>query len=126
MVRLMKATHILLAVCAATVGGCATAPVQPLMAGDTSIPFAARGGIRDWHSENDQSVYLRDRSGRWYYATFNGTCPNLRAAQTIHFNTDATGTFDRFSAITTEYARCQVNSVIRSPAPAAKGGSGPR
>ena len=96
--------------------------MQPLMPGDTAIQFAARGGIKDWHSENDQSIYLRDRTGNWYYATFNGVCPNLRAAQTMHFETDAAGAFDRFSSITTDYGRCQVASVVRSPAPAAKGG----
>ena len=122
----MKSSHILLAACAVSVGGCAAAPVQPLMVGDTSIPFAARGGIRDWHSDNDKSIYLRDRAGKWYYATFNGVCPNLGAAQTMSFNTDATGTFDRFSSIVTEYGRCQVGSVVRSPAPAAKGGPAAR
>ena len=92
------------------------------MPGDTSIPFAGRGGIRDWHSDNDRSIYLRDRTGNWFFAIFHGPCPNLGVAQTIQFNTDASGTFDRFSAIATEYARCQIASVVRSPPPAAKGG----
>ena len=97
-------------------------PMPPLTAAETSIQYAGNGGIRDWHSDNDRSIYLRDRTGRWYLAMFNGVCPNLRAAQTIHFQTDAAGTFDRFSSLSTEYGRCQVGSVVRSPAPLAKGG----
>jgi hypothetical protein len=118
----MKAKIALLAISLASLGACAATPVQPLMPGETSIQFAARGGIRDWYSDNDRSIYLLDRTGRWYFATFNGVCPNLRSSQTMRFNTDAAGTFDRFSSIATEYGRCQVGSVVRSPAPAAKGG----
>ena len=40
----------------------------------------------------------------------------------MRFETDAAGSFDRFSSITTDYARCQVGSVVRCPPPAAKGG----
>ena len=97
-------------------------PAQTLAAGETSIAFAANGGIKDWYSNSDQSIYLRDRSGRWYLATFDGVCPNLGAAQTISFQTDAGGSFDRFSTITSEYGRCQVGSVVPALAPAAKGG----
>lgn len=96
--------------------------MQPLTAADTAIPFAANGGIRDWYSNNEQSIYLRDRTGRWYLATFNGLCPNLPAAQTVQFETDASGAFDRFSSIGTEYGRCQVGSVVQAQAPMAKGG----
>ena len=98
--------------------------VQPLPAGETSIAFAANGGIKDWYSNNERSIYLRDRSGRWYLATFQGVCPNLPSAQTIRFETDAGGRFDRFSSITSEYGRCTVGSVVPSVAPAAKGGPG--
>lgn len=117
----MKALFALAATCAA-LSACAPTPMQPLTAADTSIPFAANGGIRDWYSNNNQSIYLRDRTGRWYLATFNGLCQNLPAAQTIQFETDASGSFDRFSSISTEYGRCQVGSVVHAQAPAAKGG----
>lgn len=96
--------------------------MQPITAADTAIPFAANGGIRDWYANSERSIHLRDRTGRWYLATFNGWCPNLPAAQTIHFETDAGGSFDRFSSITTEYGRCQVGSVVAAAAPLAKGG----
>ncbi len=115
-------TFAALAACGAALSACAPTQMQPLTAADTAIPFAAHGGIRDWYSNNEQSIFLRDRTGRWYLATFNGLCPNLPSAQTIRFETDASGSFDRFSSIGTEYGRCQVGSVVLSQAPAAKGG----
>lgn len=117
----MKAL-IVLAACSAALSACAPTQVQPLTTADTAIPFAANGGIRDWYSNNEQSIYLRDRTGRWYLATFNGLCPNLPAAQTVQFETDASGAFDRFSSIGTEYGSCQVGSVVQAQAPMAKGG----
>ena len=106
----------------AALGACAPTQLAPLTAGDTAIPFAANGGIRDWYAAGEKAIYLRDRTGRWYLATFNGLCPNLSAAQTIQFKTDASGSFDRFSSIITEYGHCQVGSVVASAAPMAKGG----
>ena len=101
--------------------GCATAqaPVSPY---ETSIPFAANGGIRDFERESDKSVLLRDRSGRWYRATFVGTCPRVGYGATLVYNTGPSGTFDRFSSISSEYGTCQVGSVVRAEAPRSKGG----
>ena len=117
----MKTVFALVAGSAA-LAACAPTPLQPMTAAETSIPYAANGGIRDWYSNNERSIYLRDRTGRWYLAMFNGLCPNLQAAQTVQFGTDAAGTLDRFSSIATEYGRCQIGSIVRSPPPAAKGG----
>ena len=117
----MKALYALALGCAA-LSACAPTQMQPVTAADTVIPFAANGGIRDWYANSEQSIYLRARTGRWYLATFNGLCPNLPAAQTIQFGTDAGGSFDRFSSIVTEYGRCQVGSVVAAEAPRAKGG----
>lgn len=117
----MKAALLPLAA-AAALGACAPTQLQPVTAADTAIPFAANGGIRDWYANSERSIYLRDRTGRWYLAAFNGLCPRLPAAQTIQFETDAGGSFDRFSSIVTEYGRCQVGSVVPAQAPLAKGG----
>jgi hypothetical protein len=93
---------------------------------ETAIDYAARGGIRDWHADDEQSIYLMDRTGRWYRATFSHRCLNLPSNQAIAFETDALGRFDRFSTIGTADMRCQVESIVRSPRPAAKGGKGQR
>lgn len=96
--------------------------VPPLpVARETTIRDAANGGIRDWHSDDDRSLYLRDRAGRWYRASFAAGCPGMRHSSTILFNTDALGAFDRFGAISTPRGRCSVSSVVRSAPPASIG-----
>ncbi len=97
----------------------ATLPLP--MARETTIRDAANGGIRDWHADDDRNLYLRDRVGRWYHASFAAGCPGVRHSSTIIFNTDALGAFDRFGTISTYRGRCSVNSVVRSSPPAAIG-----
>ena len=118
-------TATFLPLCAAAIGACAPtvpAPVLPLAGEETSIPYAANGGIRDWYSNNEMSIYLRDRADRWYFARFSAPCPNLPATQGVRFETDASGTFDRYNSVISDFANCQVVSIVRSAAPAAKGG----
>lgn len=105
-----------------SVAASAAAEAPVLTPRETSIPFAANGGIRDFERESDKSVLLRDRAGRWYRATFLGTCPRVGYGATLRFNTDASGTFDRFSSISSGYGNCQVGSVVRAEAPRSKGG----
>lgn len=110
---------------AALICGCAPydtpAPTPVAPGGETIIPFAANGGIVDWHAENDRSIFLRDRAGHWYFVTLASACPGLQFNQNILFSTDPSGNFDRFSAISTRDYRCAVQSIVRSGAPAAKG-----
>lgn len=100
----------------------ASEPVTSPVGAEVSIPFAAHGGIRDWERESDRSILLRDRGNRWYRATFVGTCPRVGYGGGLVFETDAAGTFDRFSSIRSEYGICQVGSLVRAAAPASKGG----
>jgi hypothetical protein len=88
----------------------------------TAIDFAGGGGIRDWHAEDEQSIYIMDRMGRWYHATFSHRCARLPNSGTVHFETDALGRFDHFSQVHTSWGTCQVDRIVRSHAPAAKGG----
>lgn len=80
------------------------------------------GGVQDWHAEDNDSVYVRDRAGRWYLATLTAPCPALRFQHMIAFETDPTGRFDRWSAIRTRDQTCAIESLVASPPPAAKGG----
>ncbi|QNN64686.1 hypothetical protein H9L12_10460 [Sphingomonas rhizophila] len=98
------------------------AMAQPDAPREVSIPFAANGGIRDWEAEGDKSILLRDRTNRWYRATFVGRCPRVGYSNTLVFETDPSGTFDRFSSIKSEYGNCQVGSIVRAEAPKSKGG----
>ena len=108
---------------AALLGACAAAPASaPLVGGNAYIPDAARGGIADYHVENERTVYLRDRTNRWYRVELSANCPGLRFNPTINFSTDPIGNFDRSGYISTREARCAVQSIDFSPAPADKGG----
>ncbi len=108
---------------ACLVGACTTYPVSaPIAGGNAYIPDAARGGISEYHIENERVVYLRDRTNRWYRVELTANCPGLRLNAAVNFTTDAIGNFDRSGYITTRDARCAVHSIHPSAAPADKGG----
>lgn len=92
------------------------------VAPQAAIDHANSGGIRDWHAENSSGVYLRDRTNRWYYASFRHGCPGVLTNPTIAFNTYGDHRFDRSASVITATETCAVESVTVSPAPAAKGG----
>lgn len=89
---------------------------------EAAINFAAEGAIVDWYADNDREIYMMDRGGRWYRATFEGPCPQLGSSHTVGFEPGLSGRFDRFSQVVAPYFRCQVRSVLRASRPAAKGG----
>jgi hypothetical protein len=85
-----------------------------------SIPFANHGGIRDWRADRDQGLWVQDTHRQWYYATFMSTCLGLNFAQTIAFDTQPSGRFDRFSSIFVpgpSGGRCTVQTFTKSGAP---------
>jgi hypothetical protein len=85
---------------------------------DVSIPFANRGGIRDWQADRDRGVWIQDVHNKWYYAKFMGPCLGLNFANSIAFDTRPMGNFDRFSAvIVPRNGRCTVQSLTMSGPP---------
>jgi hypothetical protein len=84
------------------------------------IPFANRGGIRDWQADRDQGLWVQDIHRQWYYAKLMAPCIGLDFAQTIGFDTHPLGRFDKFSSIFVPGAgsgRCAVQSFTASGAP---------
>ena len=82
------------------------------------IPFANTGGIRDWHADRDQGLWVQDIHRQWYYAKLMGTCIGLNFAQSIGFDTHPLGRFDQFSSIFVPGgSRCAVQSFTASGAP---------
>ena len=82
------------------------------------IPFANHGGIRDWHADRDQGLWVQDIHRQWYYAKLMGTCIGLDFAQSIGFDTHPLGRFDQFSSIFVPGGgRCAVQSFTVSGAP---------
>jgi hypothetical protein len=86
---------------------------------DVEIPFANRGGIRDWQADRDRGVWIQDAHQRWFYAELMGPCLGLDFANTIAFDTRPSGTFDRFSKIIVprDRSRCNVKSLRMSGPP---------
>jgi hypothetical protein len=85
---------------------------------EAAIPFANRGGIRDWQADRDRGLWVQDVHGKWYYATLMAPCIGLNFANSIGFDTRPIGTFDRFSAIVVPRSgRCAVTSLAPSGAP---------
>jgi hypothetical protein len=104
---------------------CVSAAAQahvPTLPPQAAIDHAANGGIRDWHAVDAKGLYLRDRTNRWYYAAFRHVCPGILTDARIAFDTHGDHRFDRLSNVVTSTETCAVESLVESPAPAAKGG----
>lgn len=85
------------------------------------IPFVNHGGIRNWHAEDRDTLYIEGSNRQWYKAELMGNCIDLDFAHSIGFKTGPTGTFDRFSTIITGEDRCPVKSLVKSGPPPKKG-----
>jgi hypothetical protein len=97
-------------------GGAAAAPV-PVR--EAQIPFAKRN-IWNWQVVDDQTVLIQDQGRRWYKATLFNHCINLPFAQRIAFDSNPSGTFDKFSAILYRGQRCPLSSLVATAAPPKK------
>ena len=90
----------------------------PITGEETQIPFAnLRGGIRSFHADDRDTVYLQDRRRDWYKAEVAGACINLPWARAIGIDTRFGSTFQRGSTIIVEGDRCMVTSLVRSEKP---------
>lgn len=94
--------------------------VAPRVARDVRIPFANTGGIRDWHPDGNQALYIQDRHGRWYHATLMGPCFDLPYSEQVAFLTRGTDSLDKFSAVAVRGRRCQFSSLVPSAPPPSK------
>ncbi len=119
--RFCAALLAVAATAAAAATGDAAAPAQ------VQIPFASHHGIYDWRVVNDRTVLIESQSFQWYKATLMSACIDLPFAETIGFETNPDGSFDKFSAITVRHQRCPLISLTPTSAPKksdAKSGAG--
>ena len=85
---------------------------------EAEIPFAhLRGGIRSFHADDRDTVYLQDRRRNWYKAEVAGACIGLPWAMRIGIDTRFGSTFQRGSSLIVEGDRCMVTSLVRSEKP---------
>ena len=123
----MKSSLILLAGLAAIAAPAAASPApSPERGPEVRIPFPARGGIRSFHAEGDEILYIQDRRKRWYRAELYGPCLGLGHALGIGYDTRGTSSFDRFSHIIVGAERCAIRSLTASDGPPRKRRKGTR
>ena len=88
---------------AATTAGCAANMQQQRPIGvETTIAYAANGGIRNWEAGPPDSgiLYVQDRNLKWYKVEMSGPCIETRAGpMTVLYTTNATGRLDTFSEL---------------------------
>lgn len=117
----MKTALILLAGLAGIAAPTAAAPPPSSdRSAEVRIPFPARGGIRSFHAEGDEILFIQDRRKRWYRAELYGPCLGLGHALGIGYDTRGTSSFDRFSHIIVGAERCAIQSLTASDGPPRK------
>jgi hypothetical protein len=102
---------------AAKPGSKPPAQAQSTMAAEARIPFANHGGIYSWQVENDRSLLIQSQGGKWYRATLFSSCFDLPFSETVGFETDSSGSFDKFSSIRVRGQTCRLSSLVQTAAP---------
>lgn len=96
----------------------AAEPAPPREVGvEADISFPAHGGVRNFRADNDRGIWLEDRRRNWYYASFLGTCPDIRHAQAIGLETRGSARFDRFSKIIVGNDVCAIATLVTADKP---------
>jgi hypothetical protein len=107
-----------------TTAAAATAPGKLPLGQEGSIPFAnRRDGIFNWQADGDKGIWVQAPSRQWYYGKFLGPCLDLPWANSVGFNTEPNGEFDKFSFVEIRHhegglgERCQLTSLVTSSGP---------
>lgn len=87
---------------------------------NASIPFANRGGVRDWRAQGTDSVYFQDNHGQWYLAKLMGSASDLSFTDFIGIDANPDGSLDKFSAIYVRGQKYPFESVVKVDGPPAK------
>lgn len=87
---------------------------------EASIPFANRGGVRDWEAAGDDKLYIQDSQRKWYLATLATAAPELPFATNIGFETKGVDRLDKFGVVVIGGTRYPLKSLVSSGPPPAK------
>ena len=114
-------TIILALAAAASLGGAVPAAAQPASESLTEvrearIPFLHIGRARTFRAIDDETLYIRATTRRWYRVKTLGPCPNLPWARQIGVDTFGS-VFDRSSFLLVDGDRCALQSVVESGEP---------
>jgi hypothetical protein len=87
---------------------------------EASIPFVNHGGIRDWRSDDRDTLYIQGRNRQWYKAELMAPAHGLPFAWTIGFDTGPVDRLDRFSSVVVEGIRYPIHSLVKVDGPPAR------
>jgi len=91
---------------------------------DARIPFADHGGIWDWRSEGDSTVYFQDSHRQWYRAELFMPAFDLPFVEFIGIDAGPTGTLDKFGAVYVHGQRYPFKSFVKVDGPPKKAAHG--
>ncbi len=80
---------------------------------DARIPFVNHGGVRDWRSDDKETIYIQASNRSWYKATLMSPAFDLPYTTAIGFDTGPSGTLDKFSSIVVRGQRYPIASLER-------------
>ena len=86
-------------------------------AAEARIPFADHGGIYNWQVVDNRTVLIQGQDRRWYKATLLSACTDLPFAERIGFESNADGSFDKFSSVQVRDQKCPLVSLVETAAP---------
>jgi hypothetical protein len=92
----------------------------PAASAEAAIPFANHGGIYNWQVIDAKTVLIQSQSHKWYKATLLSSCFDLPFAERLGFESNADGSFDKFSSIKVREQNCPLVSLVETTAPAKK------
>jgi hypothetical protein len=96
------------------------APVVDPTTSEARIPFANHGGIYNWRAVNDRTLLIQAQNRQWFKATLFAPCIDLAFAERVGFESNADGSFDKFSSIRVRNQKCTIQSLVPTEAPAKK------
>ena len=85
-----------------------------------SIPFANRGGVRDWRAQGMDRIYFQDSHGQWYLAKLMGSASDLPFTEFIGIDANPDGSLDKFSAIYVKGQKYPFESFVKVDGPPSK------
>lgn len=91
--------------------------VEPADAPELSIPFANRGGIRDWVAVDDATLLVQDNFRKWYRVRLVAPTRHLLHAEGIGFVTGPSGALDNHGSLAVRGQKYPIASVTASEGP---------
>ena len=90
---------------------------KPAPASEARIAFADKN-IWNWQVIDNRTVLIETSSHKWFKAKLFSPCIDLPYSEKIGFQSNADGSFDKFSAIQTRGTRCTLVSLTATEPPA--------